>query len=141
MGFTARCCTRADDANPIFAGVRMCDEQETLRRRHPESDEATLLVRVIWIVKRLRQWIQENRLRLVEGDTVLAEIAGCLLDVPFVDQRAILLPPSLTERDFNAARAIARLDRANESQEQQQLQHRAGTKRWEALTGRSGRVL
>jgi hypothetical protein len=74
MGFTTRCCTRADDANAILAGIRMGDEQEALRCRHPERHESTLVVGMVRVVESFGQRIQKDRLALVERDTVLAEV-------------------------------------------------------------------
>jgi hypothetical protein len=85
MGLTARSCPRADNPDAILAGVGMGDEQETLRSRHPKRDEPALVVGMIGIVERLGKWVEEDGLRFLEGDTMLAEIHRSPLDVPLVN--------------------------------------------------------
>jgi hypothetical protein len=66
MGFTARCWTRTNDSNTVYAAIRVSDEQQMLLRRHPNRDEPMLVYRVIRIIEGFSERLQENRLRLIE---------------------------------------------------------------------------
>jgi hypothetical protein len=103
MGFTARSCPRADNPDTILAGVGMGDEQETLRIRHPKRDEPTLVVGMIGIVERLGERVEEDGLRFLEGDIMLAEILRSFPDVPLVNH-APIVPPTVRRAGVRRAR-------------------------------------
>ena len=67
----------------------MGDEQEALRARHPKRDEPLLVVGMIGIVERLGERIEEDGLRFLEGDIMLADILRSLPDVPLVDHASL----------------------------------------------------
>jgi hypothetical protein len=66
IGFTARCETRTNDTNTVHATIRVSDKLQTLLSRHPDRDEPAFVYRVIWIIERFGERIQEDGLRFVE---------------------------------------------------------------------------
>jgi hypothetical protein len=89
MAFAARGSPRTNNPDAILAGVGMGDEQETLRSRHSKRDKSPLVVGMIGIVERLGKRIEEDGLRFLERDIMLAEILPSLLDVPLVDHDSL----------------------------------------------------
>jgi hypothetical protein len=66
IGFTAGRLPRADDTNSVYASVRVSNEQQASLRRFSDRNEPSLVSRVIWVIERLRQRVQEDRRGLIE---------------------------------------------------------------------------
>lgn len=62
--------------------LRETDDQQTLLSRMPHDQLASLIRRVIRIVKDAGEWIREYRQCLFERDSMLLEIPACLRCVP-----------------------------------------------------------
>ncbi len=78
----ARGQSGADDPCPWRPlGIR--DHHEPRSARHPEHDEALLALGVIGIRHVHGQDVTEDRAGLIEGDTMVLEVRGCLLRIPF----------------------------------------------------------
>src|SRR5688572_3138971 len=92
MVFSARRSSGADDPNAVLAPLNLCNEQESLLRRQTNRDEPAFVDRMIWIVERKRERIEEHSDCLVERDSVLSEVSGRLVRIPFIDHNVILLP-------------------------------------------------
>jgi len=70
-----------DDANSA-PPVRMGNYEEPPRLGLAEEEKAILLVRMVWVMDGVRQGVAKGATRLLEGDTVAAEVLGGLLGVP-----------------------------------------------------------
>jgi len=66
MSFTARGDARTDDADPIYAAIRMRDKKKPLLARYPDRNESTFGRRMIGIIERLSERIQEYCCGLIE---------------------------------------------------------------------------
>src|SRR6266487_1614795 len=105
--FPSRRSPSADHANTT-PPLRVEDYEEPARRRIPDREKPMLTARMVGILKGGRQGIIEYRDGLLERDSVLREVGGCLVVVPFESQG--LMPSfSLPERlTFpNEPRAVA----------------------------------
>ena len=60
-------------------------EDDLLRAGMADGDLALLPAGVVRVRKGQREWIEEDRSRILEGDTVLVEVALCLLRIPLID--------------------------------------------------------
>jgi hypothetical protein len=74
--------TRADDSD-IPRSIRMRYNQQPIGLRRPESDEPMLVLRVIRIEKRNRQWIPEHRGGLVKRYAMFPRVRCRLCFIPF----------------------------------------------------------
>ena len=90
MSLTACCKSRTDDPNTVFAAICVSDEDKPLPRGLADCNESPLVNRMVWVVKRLREWIEKHRLRFVERDAVPPLVRSGFLGVPFVNHGTIV---------------------------------------------------
>jgi hypothetical protein len=90
ISFSSRRFSRADQSNRGFAFVGVGHQQKPPVRRYPDSDISQFLGRVIGIIKRHCQWVEENSGSFFERYTVFPRVALRFGSVPLVDHTAIV---------------------------------------------------